>query len=273
MKHRSRKRRRSRGTMVLRTSNLSPGTHAGFAALVGEDASVAGLRITMERGKHDRIGVATPGAHSCNAPPSHKFSPKRRGRHEANHLAKCKAGVPATIEKTIVSAILCERTWASNAGRQLKRSPGSPIEQEHDAVPEQVDADPGKRHDSDSDETPRPWKHRALPSPRNDRDRRLAQLTLFGSLWLHENLPGHPAIRQVSTASEPAGWIACCGKYNPHARGEIALAITSALGSQPFIAGMEPRRSAARLFPSPCFFNKLYLPILGPATKADLTPC
>jgi hypothetical protein len=178
--------------MVLRTSYLPPGTNAGCAALVGDDASVAGLRITMDRGKHDQIGVATPGAHSCNAPPSHKFSPKRRGRHEANHLGKCKAGLPAAIEKTIVSAILCGRGWASNAGCRLKKSLGSPIEQEYDAVPQQVNADPSKRHDSDGNETPGPWKHRALPSPRNDRDRRLAQLTFLGSLWLHENLPWPP---------------------------------------------------------------------------------
>lgn len=156
-------------------------------------------------GKHDRIGVATPGAHGCNAPPSHKFTPKRRGRAKANQSAKCRRSMPSTTEKTIVSAILCGKAQASNAVERLKRSRGSPIEQEGYAVPHQVDADPGNRHDADGDEPPGPGKFRARPTLRDGRHRRLAHLTFFGSLWPHENLPWPPPdAATVDRVDEPA---------------------------------------------------------------------
>ncbi len=67
--------------------------------------------------------------------PSHKFTPKRQAAARANQCAKCNKAPPAIAEKIIVLAILRGIALASNAARQLKRKQGSPIEQEHDAVP------------------------------------------------------------------------------------------------------------------------------------------
>ena len=124
--------------------------------------------------------------------PSHKFTPKRHAAARANQFAKCNDAVPTTAEKTIVLAILRGIARTSNAARQLKRKQGSPVEQEHHAVPQQVYADPGQGHNPDGHKPPRPRKHGALPALRHRGQRRLAQLTFLWSLWLHEILPRQP---------------------------------------------------------------------------------
>ena len=140
--------------------------------------------------------MATPGAHSCNAPSQSQIHPKSARTNRANQFAKCNGPAPTNIEKIIVSALLPWNTPTSNVTGQRKRRKALPIEQENDPVPQQVNAHPSESHDPDSDEPPGPREYGALSSFRNSRHWRLAQLTLFGCLWLHENLPWPRLVQQ-----------------------------------------------------------------------------
>ena len=222
---------------------------------------MAGLRIAIGRGKHDRKSGATPGEHSCNARPSHKFTQKRTGQNRANQRAQLNSEAETSLKRLSfplfyrrqASQVVIEQAQKLRAAHQLSRN----------RIPFQSRYTPTHARAM----TPMATNPQGQAKLERSRTRGVA---VSGALctWPSSGpsgstktsnsrrgrqIPQLARNRAVRGAIYPACSLALRGKYNPHDPGEIGSLFTSALGSRRLAAVQSPE------FPVSFYFQQAFI--------------